>query len=260
MLGNPVSSLFASTGPVPAMTAVIGVPVVCCVTAVCCVSLAFVMWRYGARRWWAMLLAASVPAVVATCAVIHTPASPEGDDRGEGIARIVPVAGTWAVTDGGSIVPLGRPLVPDPDQSIPDRFENRVIAVGSPDPASNCHGWVFAGGRYWIPTESVDTILLDNGYHAVEIPVVGDLVVYRDERGRPLHTGTVKAIGDDDFILVESKWGQCGIFLHTPLDQAFGERVEYWRADREGHSLRVSQRTGTPPAPAPLHPDGHRDR
>lgn len=246
----------------PTTTAVMVVPAVCAVTAICCVSLAMFVWRDGARRWWGMLLAASVSAFVATSAAIRAPGSSEAGDRGTGIARIVPVVGTWAVTDGGSIVPLGRPLVPDTDLSIPDRFENRVIAVGSPDSASNCHGWVFAGGRYWIPTESVDRILLDNGYEAVEIPVVGDLVVYRDERGRPLHTGTVKAIGDDDFVLVESKWGQCGIFLHTPLDQAFGERVEYWRADRAGHSLRMSQRSGAAPPPvrSPHAPVGGSDR
>lgn len=260
MLVNSFPLPLASTGPMPAMTAVMVVPAVWAVAAVGCAALAFVMWRCSARRWWGMLLVASVPALVAMGVAIRVPESPEGDDRATGIARIVPVPGTWAVTDGGSIVPLGRPLVPDPDQSIPDRFENRVIAIGSPDSASNCHGWVFAGGLYWIPTESVDTIIRDNGYEAVEDPAVGDLVVYRDERSRPLHTGTVKAIGDDGFLLVESKWGQCGIFLHTPVDQAFGDRVEYWHADREGHSLRVSQRAAASSMPARAPSKGHTDR
>jgi hypothetical protein len=59
-------------------------------------------------------------------------------------------------------------------------------------------------------------------------------------------------VGDDGFVLVESKWGQCGVFWHTPIDQAFGDEIEYWHAARDGHSLRLSRRPGpgVPPRPS----------
>jgi len=168
-----------------------------------------------------------------------------------GPARMIPVPGTLAFTDNGAIVPVGVPLHPQPDHDIPEGFESRVIAVGNAESTSNCHGWVFVEGRYWIPTESVDLILNDNGYVLVDDPGVGDLVVYRDDEGRPFHTGIVKAVGDDGFVLVESKWGQCGVFWHTPIDQAFGDQIAYWRAGRDGHSLHMSRRSGpgVPPRP-----------
>ena len=221
-------------------------------------SLAAVFWatfavvaRRGGWWWRFVLLAASLGAAGAS-ALVFRGAEPAGDAATPSrLARLVPVPGTWALTDSGSIVPVGVPFDPQPNQDIPERFESRVIAVGNAESTANCHGWVFVEGRYWIPTESVDTILEENGYILVGHPEAGDLIVYRDHDGRPLHTGIVKAVGDNGFVLVESKWGQCGVFWHTPIDQAFGDEIEYWHAARDGHSLHLSRRSGPSGPPRP---------
>ena len=33
----------------------------------------------------------------------------------------------------------------------------------------NCHGWVFAGGHYWLEADDVECILSENGYQPVSI-------------------------------------------------------------------------------------------
>ncbi|MEI8368827.1 MAG: hypothetical protein WCJ31_10365 [Planctomycetia bacterium] len=159
------------------------------------------------------------------------------------LARMLPVPGMLALTDGGIVVPLGWPQDKTAERGIPDGFEGQLIVAGRGNALSNCHGWVFTGGRYWIPIESVDTILNDNGYKLVPTPLADDLIVYRGDDGRPVHTGIVKAVGDDGFVLVESKWGKHDVFWHTRDQQAFGTRFEYWHADRDGHLLRLSSRT-----------------
>lgn len=161
---------------------------------------------------------------------------------GETMARIVPVPGVVARTDHGGVVPLGWPERPEGPSDIPEGYEGRVIVAGRGDGTANCHGWVFAGGCYWVPTECIDSILRDNGYDRIDEPRPGDLIVYRDDDGRPFHTGVVKAVGNDGFVLVESKWGQQDVFLHTPHDGAFGDDFEYWRAERAGHTLLLDAR------------------
>lgn len=162
--------------------------------------------------------------------------------------RLLPVPGVAARTDRGTVVPLGWPAEGADEEDMPDGFEWRAIAASAGRAEANCHGWVFAEGGYWIPTESVDTILRDNGYAWIADPRPGDLIIYRDERGRPIHSGIVKAVGADGFVLVESKWGLLDVFWHTPDDQAFGEDYEYWRSSRPGHSLNLS---GEPSEPRP---------
>lgn len=118
-----------------------------------------------------------------------------------------------------------------------DRLAHAVIRLAGPDAAYNCHGWVFTGGKFGIPGESVDRILTDNGYAVVPEPEQGDLVVYRDLVGAVQHTGLVRHVGDDGLILVESKWGQFGLYLHAPESQPWGHNFAYYRSPRQGHLL-----------------------
>lgn len=187
----------------------------------------------------ALMALAGGAALVAAIALV---AGSRGGGPRETAARIVPAPGVVARTDHGVAVPLGWPEDPEEPSDLPEGYEGRVIVAGRGDGTSNCHGWVFAGGCYWIPTECIDMILRDNGYDRVDEPRVGDLIVYRDDDGRPFHTGVVKAVGDRGFVLVESKWGQTDVFWHTPHDQAFGDDFEYWRADRPGHVLHLEGR------------------
>src|SRR5258708_6863274 len=55
-----------------------------------------------------------------------------------------------------------------------------VIRRGPADERTNCFGFVFVHGRYWVPDTAIDPILTDNGYHPVSDPHPGDVAVYRD--------------------------------------------------------------------------------
>jgi len=117
------------------------------------------------------------------------------------------------------------------------QFENRVVASAAPSNKSNCHGWVFAGGQFSIQGTDVERILKDNGYTEVQRPAWGDLIVYRDPTDVIAHTGIVKGTGADGRVLVESKWGYLGRYIHEPQVQPYGNRFRFYRSDREGHLL-----------------------
>ncbi len=102
---------------------------------------------------------------------------------------------------------------------------------------SNCHGWVFTGGRYLLLGHFIDVILSDNGYATVTDPAAGDVCVYRDPLGQVTHTGLVRAVLDDGTVLVESKWGRLGVFLHGVGESCYGTRFTYHRTARGGHQL-----------------------
>src|SRR5262249_49733975 len=101
-----------------------------------------------------------------------------------------------------------------------------------------CHGWVFAMGQAWISGAAVDTILDDNGYASVDDPAVGDLVVYRDGTGKVLHSGIVRGVAGDERILVESKWGALGIYVHAAGHTGYADNFKFYRSKRQGHLLR----------------------
>jgi hypothetical protein len=114
----------------------------------------------------------------------------------------------------------------------------------------NCHGFVFTGGRYVIDGTAVPRILEDNGYAPVAQARVGDVVVYR-EGTHITHTGIVCGTTREGLILVESKWGGVGRFIHRH------DRYHPWvlsacifyRSPRPGHLLR-----GIVPDAAPVVP------
>jgi len=121
-----------------------------------------------------------------------------------------------------------------------ERFTHEVIRLEGPNSVCNCHGWVFTGGTYGVQSKDVDTILADNSYEPVQPAQAGDLVVYRDDSGSALHTGLVRFVGDDGILLVESKWGPLGVFLHAPETQPYGQQFGFWRSPRQGHRLHLS--------------------
>ena len=112
-----------------------------------------------------------------------------------------------------------------------------VIRRGPADDTSNCHGWVFTGGKFAIRSAEVETILIDNDYEVVPTPRSGDLCVYRTGGDTVSHTAVVRSVLDDGTVLVEGKWGRYGVFLH-PVDRSvYGINFAYYRADRTGHVL-----------------------
>jgi len=120
-----------------------------------------------------------------------------------------------------------------------------LICTGAADPGYNCHGWVFTAGCYWIDGEDVERILAQNGYHRVGTPRPGDLAIYRN--GSEIsHTAVVRMVDEEGLVLVESKWGQLGRYLHPADKLTFGHTLTYYRSTRQGHLLRGLERPGAP--------------
>jgi len=153
-----------------------------------------------------------------------------------------------AFTDRGRTIPLGEvdwdetqtPALMETERGLGQKFPMRLLRTADPDPKSDCHGWVFTGGRHWVMSFSVDDILADNDYQRVDTPQPGDLIIYRDRPdGTVQHSGIVRSANGAD-IVVESKWGNLGRYLHAPADQPFGKAWIYYRSPRAGHELNMS--------------------
>ena len=148
-------------------------------------------------------------------------------------------------TDRGKVVQLKKPaatVATDISASEKRWLENsplkeKVIHRQAAACQSNCHGWVFTGGKYIIPGVNVDPILADNNYHIVDFPRPEDVVVYRDDSGNVSHTAIVRARLSDGTILVEGKWGFLGVFLHAVNESCYGVHYSFYHTDRNSHML-----------------------
>jgi hypothetical protein len=85
----------------------------------------------------------------------------------------------------------------------------------------------------------VEAILCDNGYQRADTPLKGDLIVYRNDPGMILHSGIVLEVVHENLVLIESKWGPLGRYLHPPEYQPYGSIFAYYRSPRQGHQLPV---------------------
>lgn len=139
-------------------------------------------------------------------------------------------------------------------------FQNPVVRYGVIrfDPVtdrSNCHGWVFTGGRFWISGAEVERILEDNRYQAHSEPRPGDLVVYRNSEG-VLHTALVRYVTQGLPVMVEGKWGTTGVYLHAVDKSVYGDNFTYYRSPRSGHLLAgLASPESTTTATMPTDPD-----
>jgi hypothetical protein len=125
----------------------------------------------------------------------------------------------------------------DAEREIGANFPRTVITA-APTLAHNCHGWIFAGGRYWVSQEDVETILHDNGYHEVAAPAPSDVVIYRGATGLIAHSGLVRATTEGR-VEVESKWGYMHRVRHEVAAQPFGERWAFYHSERPGHLIHL---------------------
>lgn len=154
-------------------------------------------------------------------------------------------SGRAAATDRGTPVALKEPL-PAPEEPDPARCEERFLAAaqlndqvirrGCGGAQTNCHGWVFTGGRFRLSADDVALILSENGYREVATPAPGDVVVYRTN-GAIGHTGVVRYVTPGEPVLVESKWGDLGVFLHAAERSPYGAEFTFHRSSRSGHAL-----------------------
>lgn len=156
-------------------------------------------------------------------------------------------ADTTTATDRGTPIPLLAPTDPLPAGEL-TKMESTTEAVTShtglfirrepPKDDSNCHGWVFTGGRFHVGGRHVPTILTENGYSTVTQPAAGDLCIYHDPTGEVSHSGLVRAVLSDGSVLVESKWGRMGVYLHEADESAYGLKYTFHRSPRGGHLLQ----------------------
>lgn len=117
-------------------------------------------------------------------------------------------------------------------------MHTQVIALPATSEDSNCHGWVFTRGRHWLPGEEVETILRHNDYRLVAKPQPGDLALYRGPDGLITHTGVVRTTVSGAVVLVESKWGEMGAYVHPADVHPYeGSTCTYHRSPRGDHPL-----------------------
>lgn len=163
-------------------------------------------------------------------------------------ADLEPSSVPAARTDLGRSIPLWEPSAgtveslqtfSEKDYLSRMRLNAHLIQTGPVDGEYNCHGWVFTGGKYWVRGAWVETILCDNGYRETKKPMIGDVCVYRDDKGEVSHTAIVRGLGADGLVLLESKWGKIGRYIHTANgNHAYsGHTPKYYRTSRGTHLL-----------------------
>lgn len=127
----------------------------------------------------------------------------------------------------------------DENDALTVDFMESTIQRGPASSVANCHGWVFLDSQFLIPGEAVQQILDDNGYEIVTEPKAGDVIVYRDNNRYIVHTGLVRGVLNDGTIIIESKWGVEGIFLHDPDGTPYSTLYEYFRTSRPDNRVKI---------------------
>ena len=200
---------------------------------------------------WAGLAVVGLVAVIGSGVWYERALEADSDEKLDEVASSelpppLELAGTAAMTDRGRAVELKRATAARAANETAGLDESRLrarnllltaIRLAPADDVSNCHGWVFTGGKYWVGGKQVDPILEENGYYHVLTPAVGDLVVYREPDGTVSHSAVVRATPVGLPPLVESKWGCLGVFLH-PVDKSpYGTDFTCYHSLRPGHLL-----------------------
>lgn len=121
-------------------------------------------------------------------------------------------------------------------------FAQQIIRTAPPELLYNCHGWTFTRGQRSVSEEEVDELLRSGRYRKVTVPMTGDIVIYYDKEGNVCHSGIIKATGRQGFVLVESKWGCAGRFLHLiNLPQVHARFEFYRRNSSSSRSIRAAE-------------------
>jgi len=167
-----------------------------------------------------------------------------------------PVEHERVSTDRGTRIVLREPVNAHDSQHLSEveqryihdtHLIDHVIREGKADERSNCHGWVFAGGRYILSGDDVDLILTENQYTQQKSPQPGDLAIYRNN-GAASHTAVVMYVTQGQPVMVRGKWGNLGVFLHPAEKSPYGNDYTFYRSPRSGHRL-VNQTTINPLSP-----------
>jgi hypothetical protein len=154
----------------------------------------------------------------------------------------VPVRTTQAFTDNDRAISLFHFKMYSTSEQVEqfmrstEKERSQIIRLIEANPASNCHGWIFTGGRYGIRDSEVWSIVTDNAYAEVAEPQEGDLAVYMN--GDEIrHSGLVRMASKHAPVLIESKWGPFGVYLHAVEQQPFAGTCRFYRSPRPDHLL-----------------------
>jgi len=154
----------------------------------------------------------------------------------------VPVRATQAFTDNGRAISLFHFKMYSTNEDVErfmrstERERSQIIRLMEANPASNCHGWIFTGGRYGIRDSEVWSIVADNAYFEVTEPQEGDVAIYvTGDQIR--HSGLVRMADKHAPVLIESKWGPFGVYLHAVEQQPFSGTCKFYRTTRRDHLL-----------------------
>ncbi len=186
---------------------------------------------------------ASLAVLVQLWSVVPTP----GDDLALMPGQLAVNQNVHAVTDDGKELMLYERRVTKDEFTL--YLENSKMQMASLAKAAmrrsdghvdtNCHGWVFTAGKHIVQGHDVDVILQGNNYTAVDQPRNGDLVVYRDGMGGVMHTGIVCGMVNDRDLLIQSKWGVEGVFIHLVDEQPYSLNYQFFRSPRGDHLLKM---------------------
>jgi hypothetical protein len=196
-----------------------------------------------------------------TVALLRCGAAPQPPAVSAGVPDWTPPAERYGLRDiaeGRVTTDRGRPLrvlactrhAPPsrPGSALWRHLNNaELLCLAPPDGDCNCHGWVFLGGHHWLEDSDVEVIVQDNGYQPVAEPRVGDLVLYHGNANDIRHSGLVVAVAAGGRVLVESKWGDQGVYVHVP-ELGYGRHV-YYRSARTGHLVRGLETVAVQPQP-----------
>lgn len=147
-------------------------------------------------------------------------------------ALLLACRASWFLADPP---PLIGPSLEELDaEFVHQHFPTGAIRTAAPDPSYNCHDWALGPGMI---TDSAGTVrhLLRRGLRQVQRPRPGDVVVYAGPNGQVWHSGIVKAVGNN-FVLVESKWGDMGRYLHPAEVPSLATRPIYFRRGSAGQA------------------------
>ena len=149
-----------------------------------------------------------------------------------------------AVTDAGTPLRVTKSLEErtPADSALAERqflsamYQKETVIRRQPaNNVSNCHGWVFTGGRNSLGKDDVERILTENRYATTPQAQVHDLVIYRDGNQSVTHTAMICAVLGDGTVLVEGKWGQLGVYIHDVRGSCYGDNFHYYHSPRVGH-------------------------
>ncbi len=164
-------------------------------------------------------------------------------ERLTGTPDLVNAEERYLLTDAGTRIEVQIPVDTQELNGIEERdllqdmhVSMLIIQHEAASDDSNCHGWIFTGGKYWVLGKSVDTILEQNHYEPTKSPKPGDLVIYRND-AKVAHTAIVRYVTEGMPVLVEGKWGALGVYLHAVEESCYGRNYMFYRSLRKGHQL-----------------------